>query len=144
VQDNSLCILDKLFLSYADLYQVSGQQGGNRHWIVPAKSNLIFKKVRCLGNKNDELVQVQLGAKARSENPQLPESMVVRAIRYRIKGFRPRTLLTTLLDPQAYPADEITALYHERWELELGYDEIKTHMLEREEALRSQKPEGVK
>jgi len=40
-------------------------------------------------------------------------------------------------------ADEIVALYHERWELELGYDEIKTHMLEREEALRSKKPEGV-
>lgn len=111
VPDNSLCILDKLFLSYADLYQVSGKDGGNRHWIVPAKSNLKWKKVRRLG-KNDELVQVQLSAKARRENPELPEWMVVRAIRYQIKGFRPRTLLTTLLDPQAYPADEITALYH--------------------------------
>ena len=141
--DNCLCILDKLFLSYADLYQVSGQKQGNRHWLVPAKSNLKWKTVRRLG-KNDELIQVVFSAKARSENSDLPESMIVRAIRYQIKGFRPRTLLTTLLDPQKYPADEITALYHERWELELGYDEIKTHMLEREEALRSQKPEGVK
>ena len=36
------------------------------------------------------------------------------------------------------------ALYHERWELELGYDEIKTELLDREETIRSKKPEGVK
>jgi hypothetical protein len=53
-------------------------------------------------------------------------------------------LLTSLLDPVAYPAQEMAALYHQRWEIELGYDEIKTHMLEREEALRSKKPVGVR
>ena len=41
----------------------------------------------------------------------------------------PQTLLTSLLDPVAAPADEIAVLYHERWELELGYDEIKTELL---------------
>ena len=49
-----------------------------------------------------------------------------------------------MVDVDAYPAQEIVALYHERWELELGYDEIKTHMLERQEALRSKKPQGVR
>lgn len=142
VPEDSLCMLDKLFLSYADLYELSGQPGRNRHWTVPAKANLKSKRIRRLG-KDDALVEVQLSATARANNPELPQSMVVRAIRYRRKGFRPRTLLTTLLDAEAYPADEIVALYHERWELELGYDEIKTHMLEREEALRSKKPEGV-
>ena len=34
-------------------------------------------------------------------------------------------------------------MYHERWELELAYDEIKTEMLDREEAIRSLKPAGV-
>ena len=52
--------------------------------------------------------------------------------------------MTSLLDEHKYPAKEVINLYHERWEIELGYDEIKTHMLEREEALRSKKPEGVK
>ena len=43
----------------------------------------------------------------------------------------------------ALPADEIAALYHERWEMELGYDEIKTELLDREEAIRSQpRPES--
>lgn len=35
-------------------------------------------------------------------------------------------------------------LYHERWEIELGYDEIKTEMLEREETIRSRIVVGVK
>jgi hypothetical protein len=43
-----------------------------------------------------------------------------------------------------YPAEEIVALYHERWELELGFDEVKTEMLEREEAIRSRNPAGVR
>jgi IS4 transposase len=43
----------------------------------------------------------------------------------------------------AYPAAELVALYHERWELELGFDEVKTHTLERAEALRSKTPARV-
>jgi hypothetical protein len=37
----------------------------------------------------------------------------------------------------------VAALYHERWELELGFDELKTHTLEREEALRSKRPARI-
>ena len=48
--------------------------------------------------------------------------------------------MTSLLDAQTYPRDEVIDLYHERWELELGFDEIKTEMLDREEAIRSQTP----
>jgi hypothetical protein len=48
-----------------------------------------------------------------------------------------------LFDPTQYPADEIIALYHERWELELGYDELKTELLGREEAIRSRTPKRV-
>ena len=40
-------------------------------------------------------------------------------------------------------AGEIAALYHERWELEHGFDELKTHTLEREETLRTRTPERV-
>jgi hypothetical protein len=53
-------------------------------------------------------------------------------------------LVTSLLDPERYPAKELIALYHERWELELGYDEVKTHLLEREECIRSRTPDGVR
>src|SRR5690349_14343526 len=67
----------------------------------------------------------------------------MRAIRYQRRGFRPQTLLTSLVDPEQYPANEIVALYHERWELELGFDEVKTDLLERQEAIRSKTPKGV-
>lgn len=65
--------------------------------------------------------------------------------RYQKRGFRTQTLLTSLLDPGAYPAAELVELYHERWELELGFDEVKTHTLERAEALlRCKAPERIK
>src|SRR6266571_5170989 len=35
----------------------------------------------------------------------------------------------TLLDPVAAPAKEVAACYHERWELELVYDEVQEHQL---------------
>lgn len=53
-------------------------------------------------------------------------------------------VLTSLLDADHYPAAEFVELYHERWEIELGYDEIKTHMLARQETIRSKTPDGVR
>jgi IS4 transposase len=68
---------------------------------------------------------------------------MARAIRFQRKGYRPTTLLTSLLDPKTYPADELRALYHERWEVELGFGEIKTDMLERLETIRSKSRTAV-
>ena len=48
-----------------------------------------------------------------------------------------------MLDPKRYPAAEVVALYHERWEIELGYNEVKRVMLAREESTRSKSPKGV-
>lgn len=52
----------------------------------------------------------------------------------------PYRLLTTLLDPARAPAAELAALYHERWEIESTYDEIKTHLLGRHPILRAKTP----
>jgi hypothetical protein len=58
---------------------------------------------------------------------------------------RPQRLITSLLDADKYPAKEIVDLYHERWELELAYDEIKTEMLDGAAApLRSKSPVGIR
>ena len=108
-----------------------------------AKSNLRCKTLEVFG-EGDELVELSINSQARNRDPGLPKKMVARAIRYQVKGFRPQTVLTSMLDPEQYPAVEVTALYHERWEIEIGYDEVKTHMLERQEALRSKKAEGVR
>ena len=56
-------------------------------------------------------------------------------------------LLTTLLEAERYPAEELVLLYHERWEIELVYDEQKTRQnpwrVTKSADLRSQTPQGV-
>jgi hypothetical protein len=53
-------------------------------------------------------------------------TLTVRVIRIEVPGFRPFWLMTTLLDP-AITAREIALHYHRRWDIEIAYDEIKTH-----------------
>jgi hypothetical protein len=139
VPDRSVTILDRGFLSYALLHRLQAM-GTERHWLIRAKANLKWRVVKILG-RNDSLVEITVPRRLRQMDPSLPETIRVRAVRYQRRGFRPQTLLTSLLDSKAYPASEIATLYHERWELELGFDEIKTHTLEREETLRSRAPE---
>src|SRR5438105_10208147 len=51
--------------------------------------------------------------------------------------------VTTLLNPRVAPALALVELYHERWEIELVIDEIKTHERLQRKVLRSKTPEGV-
>jgi hypothetical protein len=140
--DHSLTLVDRGFLSYWLLQQIQAQ-GSDRHWLTRAKKNLKWKVTQRLG-PNDFRVELPVHRNLRRVHPELPEVLKARAVRYQRRGFPPRTLLSSLLDPEKYPAAEIAQLYHERWELELGFDEIKTHTLEREETLRSRAPERVR
>jgi len=141
IPDKSLTIVDRNFLSAAVLVPIAAH-GYCRHWLIRAKSDTTWKTIRSLG-RGDWLVEKEVTRRARATDPNLPERWEMRAVRYQRKGFKPQTLLTSMTDPVAYPAAEIVALYHERWEIELGYDEVKTVMLEREETTRSKTPRGV-
>lgn len=141
VPDDSLTILDKGFLSAGILLPLC-RDGKNRHFLIRAKKNQKWRVLKRLGKK-DYLVELDVSREARKKDPTLPKTWVVRAVRYQRKGFRPGTLLTSMLDPKEFPASEVIALYHERWELELGYDEVKTEMLDQQESIRSQSPAGV-
>ena len=70
----------------------------------------------------------------------------VRVVEYALTEAPDETyrLVTTLLDPETAPAAELAALYHERWEIETAYDELKTHMLGPRPSLRSKTPELVR
>lgn len=139
--NDSLTIVDRLFFSAGILIPLV-RDGHNRHFLIRAKKNLRWRVLRRLGPR-DALVEMTVSKEARKKDPSLPATWQLRAITYQRKGFRPQTVLTSLLDPVTFPSTELAALYHERWELELCYDEIKTEMLDREEAIRSQRPEGV-
>jgi hypothetical protein len=133
--ENSLAIFDRNFLIKGQL--VRFETKGNRHWLTRAKSNTRYAVVKHLGT-NDELVELEV------KEPGLPSTWQIRAIHYQRRGYPRATLLTSLIDADAYPAAELVALYHERWELEIAYDEIKTHLLQRHEAIRSRSPDGVR
>ena len=79
-----------------------------------------FKPVRC---------PVWISA---DEYWKLPESIMVRELRYRItaRGFRNGevTLVTTLLDAAAYPADALAELYGTRWRIEENLKSLKQTM----------------
>ena len=142
IPDQSLTLIDRGFLSYLVFHRI--QSGGTkRHWLTRTKKNLTWSKVKRLG-PNDYLVEIPINKSLRRKHPEMPPTMPARAIRYQRRGFRSQVLLTSLLDHIEHPAAEIAELYHERWELELGFDEVKTHTLEREEALRSRTPERVR
>ena len=72
----------------------------------------------------------------------LPAQLTVRAVKGRCshKGFRVRqvTLVTTLLDPKLYPAQDLLRAYLRRWQLEMCLDDLKTTL--KMDLLRSRSP----
>ncbi|MDP3276874.1 MAG: IS4 family transposase [Deltaproteobacteria bacterium] len=142
VPERSLTILDRNFLSARLLLQYA-RKGRERHWLLRAKSNTKWRVVRTFG-PGDFLVEMIVTSEARKRAPELPAKWNARVIHYQRRGFRPQRLLTSLLDPERWPAHEFAALYHERWELELALDELKTEQLARKETLRSRAPWSVR
>jgi len=95
-----------------------------------------FRKARRLG-KGEGLFVWNRGCQqsqivSASEWALLPVQITVRVIRFTatIRGFRGRriTLVTTLLDTQLYPAEQLVSLYARRWRLELCLRDLKTTM----------------
>ena len=141
VPDHSLVLVDRHHLQASVLVPLM-TTGTERHWMTRAKSSTKFTSIRRLG-AGDELVEFKVSSEARRRDPSLPTHFDARAVRYQRKGYRPQILLTSLTDEKRYSANELRALYHERWELELGFGEIKTDMLERLETIRSKSPSAV-
>jgi IS4 transposase len=74
--------------------------------------------------------------------------VTVRVIEYRLDGVAGAEpiyrLVTSMLDPQPAPAQELAALYHERWEIETALAELKTHLRGAKIVLRSKTPDLVR
>lgn len=76
------------------------------------------------------------------------QALQVRVIEYQLPGVpdaAPRyRLMTSLLDPFQAPALELAALYHQRWQVEAVFDELKTHLRQSRRVLRSKTAELVR
>lgn len=72
------------------------------------------------------------------------EPLIIRVIDYELDDGRgeagPFRLFTTLLDPHEAPAVELAHAYAQRWEIELAFDELKTHQRGARTVLRSKSP----
>ncbi|HEY9207434.1 MAG TPA: IS4 family transposase [Acidovorax sp.] len=137
---DALVMVDKGFYSAGLLWPLQHRQG--RHWLIPARAGLRGEVVHTNG-PGDVCLRMKVSPQARKKDGELPLTWEVRAITRELDG-KPRTVFTSLADPVRYNADEVFALYHERWEIELAYGEMKTDMLRQAMTLRSQQPDGVK
>lgn len=137
-----LLIWDRAFLSFA-LIQGVRKQGA--HLLARVKSDIVLRLVRRLDD-GSYLSKVYPSPQHRTQDR---DGIWVRVIEYthddpNRPGFGERNrLLTDLLEPEQLPAEDAPLVYHERWEEELGLDEIKTHLNGRAVPLRSKRPAGV-
>ena len=143
---DSLLLEDRGFFSYKQWKRALLE---NVAVLARVKSGLILKPTRRLRD-GSYLANIYPTPYDREKDR---HGIEVRVIRYklddpqRVGHDEEHVLMTTLLDEELYPALELIALYHERWEEELTFDEQKTHQDPRRATkpahLRSQTPSGV-
>ena len=123
-----LLLADRGYLGAA-LWRSAAERGADLLWRVRADTQLPISRVLADGSFLTSFANAP-----------------ARGVEYRIGDADGELyrLVTTLLDPQCAPAAELAALYHERWEIETAYDEIKTHLLGRHPILRGKKPDLVR
>jgi hypothetical protein len=135
-----LCLADRFFPGY-ELWRKAAQTGAELLWRVRKNARLEVDQRLADGSYLSRIYP------STSDRRNRRKARVVRVIEYRLKdvaGAEPLyRLITTILDPQLAPAQELAALYHERWEIETALDELKTHLRGAQIVLRSKTPELV-
>lgn len=141
LDSSMLCLADRGFSGYAHWKAASGT-GAQLLW-------------RCVSNRQLPVVQtlddgsylsvIYPDTQSRSSRN---GEIEVRVIEYDLPGAAKSQeryrLITTLLDPVQAPALELAEMYHERWEVEAVFDEMKTHLRQGRRVLRSKTPAGVR
>lgn len=139
-QKGELFLLDRELGCLRILQKIQAKEG---HFLARARAGRIFQRHHILSDGS------MLGF---IQNSKTKEKLWVRLVEYKVlnpqRGNPNEThrLVTSLLDEKQYPAKELVSLYHERWEIELSFDELKTHLFKRsrrQSFFRSQRKEGV-
>jgi hypothetical protein len=136
LQPDMLCLADRNYLGYA-LWQQAQQTGAALLW--RAKTHL---RLEVLERYADGSYRSVIYANERDRRKRR-DPLELRVIEYRLTGVadsEPLYRLVTTLSPQQAPAEELAALYHERWEIEGALDELKTHLRGARIVLRSKTP----
>lgn len=139
--DNSLTMFDKGYYSLGLLNRWHNT-GTERHWLIPARPDLQYEIISSVG-KNDHIIKLKTTKQAQKKFSDIPEIIETRLISKTIKGKSYR-ILTSMTDRLRFPSSEIVELYGHRWEIELGFREIKQTMLDSSYHLRSKRPDMVR
>lgn len=140
-----LCLADRGFSGYP-LWRAASQTGAQLLWRITKN-----RKLPVLQRFKDGSYLSQISpapATLKKMGDKTASAMTVRVIDYHLPGVADAEpvyrLITTLLDSEHYPADELAALYHERWSIETAFAEIKTTLKGADIVLRSKTPELVR
>lgn len=138
-----LVIADRNFLGFT-LWRECAATGADLLW--RAKSDTRLPVVEELADGSYLSYLVAPGTRGRGKR------ITVRVIEYTLqaresehphKAGEVYRLVTTILDPEAAPAEDLAEAYAQRWEIESVFDEIKTHQQDARPVLRSRDPDGV-
>ena len=136
-----LCLADRGFNGYSH-WQAAAATGAQLLWRCAANRQLPVVKALADGSYLSVIYPDQKSRRSRHGE------VALRVIEYTLPdpGGQPQRyrLVTTLLDPKRAPAMELASLYHERWEVEGVFDELKIHLKKSRRVLRSKTPDGVR
>jgi hypothetical protein len=141
LQKGMLCLADRQFFGFA-LWSQARDSGADLLWRIKKNMRLACEKRTPDGSYLSRIYPSQ------SDWRHKTNGLRVRVIDYRLEGIPDAEpiyrLVTTILDHEKAPAQELAALYHERWEIETALDELKTHLRGAKIVLRSKTPELVR
>jgi hypothetical protein len=136
-----LCLADRGFFGF-EMWKQAVATGADLLWRVRKNIVLPCQKRLPDGSYLSRIYPTQQDQR-RARN-----GVVVRVIEYRLEGVEGAEplyrLATTIPDDELAPAAELAALYHERWEIETAFDELKTHLRGANIVLRSKTPDLVR
>ena len=144
-----LCLADRGFYGF-EFWKKARDTGAELAWRLSSK----LKVAREVELEDGSFLSTVFDGNDRRRRPE--DGVRVRVVEYTLDGVRDFRLppapegepnyriITTILDPKAAPAKELAALYPERWEIEMAFDELKTHLRGRQTLLRSKTPDLVR
>jgi hypothetical protein len=136
-----LCMADRGFFGF-EMWKQAAATGADLLW--RARKNILLPCEKRLPD-GSYLSRIYASDKDRRKGS---DGVIVRVIEYRLEGVEGAEplyrLATTLLNHDPNTATELAALYHERWEIETAFDELKTHLRGARMVLRSKTPDLVR
>jgi hypothetical protein len=136
-----LCLADRNFFSYP-MWDQARVTGADLLWRIKKNARLPCEQRLPDGSYLSHIYPSERDRRHKTNG------IKVRVIDYRLEGVADAEpvyrLVTTLLDHWQAPADELAALYHERWEIETALAEMKTHLRGAGIILRSRTPDLVR